>query len=164
MAPASVISGRAVDAKSGAPIENACPGAYHGRSGGYVRGAVAQCSGPDGVWKLKGLDAGDYALYVDAYSEPRLYAQTWAFKADSRETATLITVRPTETKAVRDVQMMPGGSVSGVITGPGGHPVAGAWVRLDHGYPGRVGPGEGPHTAQTGEDGRYTIHGVPPRL
>lgn len=162
LASASAMTGRAVDAKTGSPIEGACPQAYFGRDGGYVRGAVPVCSGPDGRWSLKGLAAGEYALAVDAYSEPRVYATTWAFKATSQATATLISVPAASTKAIRDVQMMPGGSVSGVITGPTGEPVSGAWVRLDHGYPGRVGPGEGPHTAQTDEDGRYTIQGVPP--
>jgi len=162
LAVASVITGRAVDAKSGAPIQDACPHAYVGHAGAYVRGAVSECTGSDGKWKLKGLRAGSYALSFDAYSEPRTYATTWAFKATSQESATLVAVGSATTKAVRDVQMMPGGSVSGVITGPTGEPVPGAWVRLDLGYPGRIGPGEGPHTAQTDESGRYTIHGVPP--
>lgn len=162
LAVGSVISGRAVDAKSGAPIQDACPNAYVGHAGAYVHGAVSECSGSDGQWKLKGLRAGSYALSFDAYSEPRTYATTWAFKATSQKAATLIAVGSATTKTVRNVQMMPGGSVTGVITGPTGEPVAGAWVRLDFGYPGRIGPGEGPHTAQTDENGRYTIHGVPP--
>lgn len=162
LAVASVIVGGAVDAKTGAPIENACPSAYVGRSGGYVHGAVAECSGADGRWKLKGLRAGTYALSVDVHSESRVYATTWAFKATSQETATLIPVGAAATKSVRDVQMMPGGTVTGVITGPTGEPVPDAWVVLDQGYPGRAGPGEGRYTAQTDENGRYTIAGVPP--
>ena len=162
LAVASVIVGAAVDAKTGAPIENACPSAYLGRSGGYVHGAVPECSGADGRWKLKGLRAGSYALSVDVHSEPRVYATTWAFKAASQETATLISVGAASTQAVRNVQMMPGGTVTGVITGPTGEPVPDAWVVLDQGYPGRAGPGEGRYTAQTDLDGRYTIAGVPP--
>jgi hypothetical protein len=152
LATASVISGRAVDAKSGAPIENACPNVYAGHAGDYIQGAVSQCSGPDGRWKVKGLGAGSYALSVDVNGEPNLYTTTWAFKASTQETATLISVGAGATKVVRDIQLMPGGQVSGIITGPTGEPVAEAWVVLDQGYPGRAGPGEGRYKAQTDEN------------
>ncbi|WP_106297860.1 carboxypeptidase-like regulatory domain-containing protein [Knoellia remsis] len=162
LATASTITGRAVDAKTGAPIADACPSAYAGRSGGYVRGQVSDCSGADGRWAVKGLASGEYTVAVDADGEPRVYSRTWAYKATSQATAALITVPAASTKAIRDVQMLPGGTVTGVITGPTGQPVADAWVRIDGGYPGRVGPGEGPYTAQTDANGRYTIQGVPP--
>lgn len=162
LAPGSVITGRAVDAKTGAPIADACPQVHLGHSGAYVRDGVRECSGSDGRWSIRGLPAGEFAVAVDAYSEPRVYATTWAFKADSQATATLIPVSAGYTETVRDIQMVPGGSVTGLITGPTGEPVAEAWVRLDFGHPGRIGPGEGPHTSQTDENGRYTIHGVPP--
>lgn len=161
LAKASVITGRTVDAKSGAPIAEACPHAYLGHDGDFLAGQVAECSGSDGRWSVKGLPAGDYAVSLTANGEPRTYAQAWAFKADSQATATLISVSAGSTKAVRDVQLMPGGTFSGVVTGPTGEPVADAYVSIDSGYSGRAGGPGGPIYTQTDELGRYTLHGVP---
>lgn len=161
LATAAVITGLAVDAKSGAPIADACPNAYLGHAGGYVQGSVSECSGADGRWTVRGLPAGEFAISVDVHTDPGMYTQTWAYKATSQATADLISVTAGATKSVRAVHVAVGGTVSGVVTGPDGQPVADAWVRVGGGFPGRAGPGEGRWTARTDEQGRYTVYGVP---
>jgi hypothetical protein len=161
LARAAVITGLAVDAKTGAPIEGACPNAFLGHSGGYVLGSVPECSGPDGRWTVRGLPTGQFAISIDAYGQPQTYTETWAFKATSQATADLISVTAGATKSVRAVHVAVGGTVAGVITGPDGHPVADAWVNVGGGFPGRAGPGEGRWSAKTDEQGRYTVNGVP---
>jgi hypothetical protein len=76
LATGSVVTGRAVDAKTGAPITGACASAYEGHAGGYVRGQAAGCSGADGRWTVRGLPAAQLALDVGAHSQPALYADT----------------------------------------------------------------------------------------
>ncbi|MDU0315061.1 carboxypeptidase regulatory-like domain-containing protein [Phycicoccus sp. M110.8] len=162
LATGATLTGLAVDAKTGAVLSDVCPNAYLGRTGGWVRGSVSGCSGADGRWTVRGLPAGSVTLAVQQVTQESAYSLTWAFKATSQATADLITVKAGATTSVRNVQMMPGGTVSGTITGPDGQPVADAWVNVGAGFPGRAGPGEGRWSAKTGSDGRYTVHGVPP--
>jgi hypothetical protein len=162
LATGATLTGLAVDAKTGALLSDVCPNAYSGHGGGWVRGSVSDCSGADGRWTVRGLPAGDVALAVQQVTQNSAYSLTWAFKATSQATADLITVKAATTRSVRNVQLMPGGTVSGVITGPDGRPVADAWVNVGGGFPGRAGPGEGRWSAKTDALGRYTVHGVPP--
>lgn len=161
IAKGAVITGLAVDAKSGAAIPEACPGAYAGHAGRYAEFSVPVCSGADGRWTIKGLAAGDFAVVLSVYTQPRTYSDTWAFKATSQASADLITVGAGQTKKVRNVQLKPGGRISGRITDYQGQPVEGAYVSIDGGYSGRAGGPNGPTYAQTDADGRYTIYGVP---
>lgn len=161
LAPAATITGLAVDGKLGTPIEGACPSAYLGNAGGYARGQVTECSGPDGRWTVRGLAVGDYALHLGTGWQTAYMAGTWAFKADSQATADLVNVGVGEVKTVRNVKLAPGGTLTGRVTDQFGNPVADAYVDLDGGFPGRAGPGEGQYVAHTDEDGRYTVLGVP---
>jgi protocatechuate 3,4-dioxygenase beta subunit len=161
IAKGAVITGLAVDAKSGAPIADACPGAYAGHAGGSDRFSLPVCSGADGRWTIRGLPAGDFAVVLSVNSQPRTYSDTWAFKATSQATADLIAVRTGQVTKVRNVQLKPGGRIAGRITDYQGQPVEGAYVSIDSGYSGRAGGPSGPAYAQTDADGRYTIYGVP---
>lgn len=161
LATGAVITGLAVDAKTDEPVADACPSAYVGNAGEWVRWQVTECSGSDGRFTVRGLQAGSFALHLGT-GWHATHASTWAFKADSQVTADLITVSTGEEKAIRNVKLDPSGTVSGRVTDQYGQPVAGAWVNLDGFYPGRAGPGEGQNTARTDADGRYTIFGVPP--
>ncbi|HEU0042602.1 MAG TPA: carboxypeptidase-like regulatory domain-containing protein, partial [Jiangellaceae bacterium] len=89
------------------------------------------------------------------------YAPTWAFKADSQAEADLVAVKAGESTKVRNVQLAPGGTVTGVITDQFGQPVEGAWVDIEGNFPGRAGPGEGRYSGQTDANGRYVVNGVP---
>jgi hypothetical protein len=161
LATGATMTGQAVDAKTGAVLGDVCPQAFVGHGGGYVRGAVPTCSGPDGQWAIKGLPSGSYALLFQQVVQDSAYSLTWAFKATSQATADLVSVVTGQTQKVRNVQLKPGGTISGRVTDYRGQPVVGAWVSPDSGYSGRAGGPVVPPYAQTDEDGRYTIHGVP---
>ena len=161
LATGAVITGRAVDAKTGAPLADVCPNAYLGHAGGWARGSVSECSGPDGTWRVKGLPAGSFAINVQQVVPDSEYSSTWAFKATTQATADLVTVGAGQAKKVRNVQLKPGGRITGRITDYHGQPVEGAYVSIDSGYTGRAGGPTAPPYAQTDADGRYTIHGVP---
>lgn len=161
LAKAASITGLAVDAKTGMPIDGACPALYLGHDGDYASGQVATCSEADGRWTVRGLGRGAYALHLNTNGGTSYMAGTWAFKADSQATADLISVQPGEDKTVRNVKLAPGGVLSGRITDQFGNPVKGAWVNAEGNFPGRAGPGEGPYTGYTDSDGRYTIIGLP---
>lgn len=161
LALGATITGLAVDAKLGTPIEGACPSAYLGNHGSYTRGQLSECSGTDGRWTVRGLPAGDHAINLATGWHSDHMAGTWAFRADSQATADLVTTTAGATTRIRNVKLVPGGRISGRITDPTGAPVAGAWVDADGTFPGRAGPGEGMYVAQTDEDGRYTIVGLP---
>lgn len=161
LATGATISGKVVDAKTGAALAEVCPHAFAGRTGGVVRGEVPTCSGTDGQWAVKGLPQGTYALLFQQVTQDSPYSPSWAFKATSQATADLVAVRAGQVAKVRNVQLKPGGTITGRITDYRGLPVVGAWVSPDSGYSGRAGGPVVPPYAQTDEDGRYTIHGVP---
>lgn len=160
LALGATITGLAVDAKLGTPIENVCPAPYSDHWGPYAKWTTIECTGADGRWTVRGLPAGSFAIEVggDASSD---YVPAWTFKADSQATAELVPVSAGETKSVRAVRLAPGGTLTGVITDPSGDPVVGAFVDASGNFPGRAGPGEGRHVAQTDSSGHYAIKGLP---
>ncbi|MFC8501145.1 carboxypeptidase regulatory-like domain-containing protein [Pedococcus sp. NPDC057267] len=160
LAPGAQVTGTVVDSVTGRPVANVCPFAYLGNAGAADPWSTKECSNDRGVWTLRGLPAGSYAVRLDG-GPGSPYAGTWAFKAATQASADLITVDTGQVKAVRPVKVSTGGTVSGVVTDPAGQPVEGAWVSIDDGWPGRAGPGEGRYTAQTDAQGRYTITGAP---
>lgn len=162
LAAAAVITGLAVDARTGEPVENVCPAAFVGHAGDFADGQVTiNCSDAEGRWQLGGLEAGSYALRLDPSWEDGRHVSTWAFKATSQASADLISVGDGQRKSIRGVKLGLGGTVSGRITDPAGQPVAGAWVSLEGRLPGRAGPGEGRYVGYTDENGEYVVNGVP---
>lgn len=157
----ATLTGRVVDSKTGQPVASVCPSAYDGNAGPSLRWTVPVCSDETGAWQLKGVPAAEVALNFGQSEYPAVYADAWAYKATSQATAALVTVAAGTTTPIRDVKMVPGGTVTGRVTDQFGTPVAGAWVNVEGNYSGRAGPGEGRWTAQTDADGRYTVHGVP---
>ena len=156
----ATVTGLAVDAKLGTPVANMCPAPYDGNWGANVRWTTIECTGADGRWTVRGLPAGSFAFEVggDRHSD---YVPTWTFKATSQATAELTSVKAGETKSIRETRLMPGGTLTGVITDPFGKPVVGAFVDAQGIFPGRAGPGEGRYVAQTDGEGRYRIGGLP---
>ncbi|WP_207556138.1 MSCRAMM family protein [Intrasporangium flavum] len=155
LAPAATITGLAVDAKLGTPLEGACPEAYVGHAGARVEGQVATCSDASGRWSIRGLPAGSYALHLGMGYGPYPSGDVWAFKATSQATADLVTVGAGATKAIRNVKIDPPVTISGRITDPFGNPVAGATVNPRGDLMDRS--GECFDCATTDADGRYTV-------
>lgn len=161
LARGATISGVAVDGKTDAPIDGACPAPYVGHEGRYAQGAITQCSQADGRWSVSGLPAGAYALHLATGQATPYMAGTWTFKADSQATADLVDVSAGQDLVIRNVKLAPGGVLTGRILNESGAPVHGAWVDAMGRFPGRAGPGEGLYTAQTDGHGYYTITGLP---
>jgi hypothetical protein len=155
LSPGATITGLAVDAKLGTPLEGACPEAYVGHAGGRVEGQVWTCSDTSGRWSISGLPAGSYAVHLGMGQGPYPSGDVWAFKATSQATADLITVGTGATKAIRSVKIDPPVTISGRITDPFGNPVVGATVNPRGQLPDRS--GECFDCARTDEDGRYTL-------
>lgn len=150
------LSGRAVDASTGMPLPFACADAYFGRTGRFVR-AVSTCSDASGRWSIKGLPAGTFTIGVYG---PGSMQPTWAYGAASQAQAHLFPLARGAKRSIGAVRIAALGRVTGVVTDPTGDPVANAWVNLDGRFPGRAGAGEGPLSAHTDAEGRYTVANV----
>ncbi|GAA1978807.1 hypothetical protein GCM10009817_19150 [Terrabacter lapilli] len=155
LAPGSAITGLAIDAKLGTPLEGACPDAYAGHAGARVDGQVASCSDASGRWSIRGLPAGSYAVHLGMGQGPYPSGDVWAFKAHTQASADLVTVQAGATKAIRNVKIDPPVTISGRITDPFGNPVAGATVNPRGLLPDRS--GDCFDCVQTDADGRYTL-------
>lgn len=162
LAPAGFIIGRAVDAKTGTAIAGACPAAYAGRAGDRLWEAVVTCSAEDGTWRIAGLAADDYTVYVGLGGGPYASAGMWANNAKSQDKATLFSVTAGTTVTTHDVKIGAPGSLSGRITDATGAPVEGAVVNPRGDLPDRS--GECFDCATTDADGRYTITGLAPGM
>jgi protocatechuate 3,4-dioxygenase beta subunit len=160
LAPAGIITGRAIDAKTGAAIAGACPSAYDGRAGSRLWEATVTCSSADGTWRIGGLAADDYTVYVGLGGGPYASAGTWANNAKSQDKATLFGVAAGQTVTTHDVKIGGPGSLGGRITDASGNPVKGALVNPRGDLPDRS--GECFNCAVTDADGRYLITGLAP--
>ncbi|WP_323095482.1 carboxypeptidase-like regulatory domain-containing protein [Intrasporangium sp. YIM S08009] len=155
LAPAATITGLAIDAKLGTPLQGACPDAYVGHAGARVEGQVGTCSDASGRWTIAGLPAGSYAVHLGMGYGPYPSGDVWAFKADTQAQADLVTVKAGTTKTIRNVKIDPPVTISGRITDPFGKPVAGATVNPRGDLMDRS--GECFDCATTDQDGRYTV-------
>ena len=163
LAVAASISGVAVDKVTGAPVADICPFAHNGSTGPQNPWATYDCSDSSGRWVVRGLPAGDLQ------PQPGRRARVPPMPARGPSTPPPRPRQPCSrwprprTVAVRPVKVSHGGTVAGRVTDPNGDPVAGAWVNIDSGYPGRAGPGEGRYTTQTDSQGRYSHQRGPAR-
>ena len=155
LAPGATITGLAVDAKLGTPLQGACPDAYVGHAGAQVEGQVATCSDASGRWSIAGLPAGSYAVHLGMGNGPYPSGDVWAFKAHTQAAADLVAVKAGATKAIRNVKIDPPVTISGRITDPFGNPVEGATVNPRGQLMDRS--GECFDCATTDKDGRYTV-------
>lgn len=155
-----VITGKAVTERKPKGLADVCPQAYAGRTGGPLWGAGSECSGADGVYRLTALPPGPTAVLLEPAWRSGVSPE-WYLDANSQATATLATVALGSSTTLKPNKFTPGGTVTGVVTGPDGAPIEGAWVNLDGFYPGRAGPGEGQYTVETDAQGRYTLPAAP---
>ena len=145
----TVIRGRVVDAASGQPVAGASVTVA-------LDGTVTKATtGADGRYEVHGLQAGDYRMYVEASG----YALTQYGQRYFLEGGQIIEVRSGQTVSGVDVELQPGGIVSGRIvdessngvfgieivllrdSGPlnGGRPIGRGWAQTDAAGAFRVG-------------------------
>lgn len=154
LAPGGQLDGRAVDAVTGAPLANVCPDARLGRTSTTYLRTVDRCSNASGHWSVKGLPAG--GLTVGLFL-PGARSATWAYDAVTRQDASLFSLARGGHRWIGNVRVAALGTITGLVTSEDGALVTNAWVNLEGRFPGRAGPGEGPLSAHTDEQGRYTV-------
>lgn len=151
---AGQVSGVAVDARTGAPLQGLCPNAYSGRTTTLVGRIV--CSDATGRWSVRGITPGQVTVLVPGDTT---HVDRWVPGVDTQAEAKLLTVVARRTLDVGTVKLPHGAVLSGRITDTRGRPVEGAWVVVGRFNP-DAGAGEGRWTARTGADGRYSIPNV----
>jgi hypothetical protein len=147
------VRGRVVDARTGEGIPGAVLSAHAGSEATESVGAPALSVGPDGAFTLADLPPVPVAVRIDApmggdhlsqWFDTVGYPQVATRLDGARHTRGLV------------VGLERGGSIRGTVRDDAGQPVAGASVALI-GCRGRC-----PMVAQTAQDGRYHLRGVPP--
>ncbi|WP_088290579.1 carboxypeptidase-like regulatory domain-containing protein [Kineosporia sp. A_224] len=155
LAPAGSLSGRAVDARSGAPLGGLSVDVFAGPVGetSPVASGVTEA---DGTWTVAGIDPGAYTVLVGGDDT---HLDQWHPGVDTQAAARTVTVVAGSTLDVGATRVPQGAVLTGRITDRRGRPVTGAWVVVG-GFSARLGAGEGRWTAHTGADGRYRIANI----
>jgi protocatechuate 3,4-dioxygenase beta subunit len=116
-------------------------------------------TGPDGAYVLSGLPAGSYKVsYRAGVTNSALATQWWQGKWQ-QSVADSISVTSGQAVTGKNIVMVAGATLSGIIRGAGGAPISGATVSLDQRsplFPNQVG------YVTTSANGSYTITGLSP--
>jgi uncharacterized surface anchored protein len=140
------ISGIVTDAH-GNPIQGAWVEAYSDNGNGWGNAET----GPDGSYKIGGLDTGEYRVEVWAGG----YIHEYFDDTRDWENAFIVPVVEGYDTPNIDFNLTKGGSISGMVRDSQGNPIEGAWVSTDP-YEDGVSWGE----AWTRADGSYEIDGL----
>jgi hypothetical protein len=160
LAPMAKIEMNVVDAKTKAPVQDACVYAKTGI--GSFGEFIHDCTGPDGRLSMTGLTTGAYNLYV----QPRdsVHGAQWVGPnggTGSRLLAKTVNTTAGQTVTVSPILLDGAGSISGTVVDKATNaPAAGvcAFPRAGYAYDGN--PIERPNC--TKQDGKYTISGLGP--
>jgi protocatechuate 3,4-dioxygenase beta subunit len=156
----AVLTGRVVDAASGAGIADVCPTAHAARSWDWLPGQAVTCTGEDGTYRLGGLAASPMSMLLTPGWQSGL-SQTWYLGASDPATSTVLKPKVGRVTTLQDTRLARAGSVSGRVTDGLGDPVAGVYVNLDGRHGGRSGGCESQVCGQTDENGNYTVQAPP---
>jgi hypothetical protein len=160
LAPMAKLAVSVVDAKTKAPVQDACVYAKTGI--GSFGEVVHDCTGPDGRLSMTGLTTGAYNLYV----QPRdaVHGAQWVGPnggTGSRLLAKTVNTTAGQTVTVSPILLDGAGSISGTVVDKATNaPAAGvcAFPRAGYAYDGN--PIDRPNC--TKQDGKYTISGLGP--
>ncbi|MDZ7338423.1 MAG: carboxypeptidase regulatory-like domain-containing protein [candidate division KSB1 bacterium] len=149
----SAITGRVLDAVTGAPIALAHVCAHSAGTSGRGTSEARVLTDSSGCYTL-GVSPGTY--YVEARAQD--YAAEWFDGVTERRLATPVLVVSEQHTSGIDFHLSRLGAISGLVTDQGsGAPIAGAVVTA---Y--REGPGAEPSPVRTDEHGMYLISGLQP--
>ena len=147
------IAGTVTDALSHEPIEDVHVCTYTGHASYYGHCAY---SGEEGQYVIGGLPAGEYEVRFDPPHESSDLPQYYDGK-ESLEEADSVSVSVGETTSAIDAALEAGGQIAGTITDASTHePIEGAEACTYTEHASYYG-----HCAYTGEEGHYTIKGLP---
>lgn len=156
----STVTGRVVDATTGAGVAHMCPTAFYGRTSERVLVAQDSCSDNGGYYSIQGMPSTNFT--VSLRPQPRTpYSTVWAGGALDQSKATQFKAVAPQLLRLGTTRLTTPGAISGVVKDFRGQPVAGAWVDLSGRMVGRMGHGDAPYEGQTDDQGRYTIYAPP---
>jgi Carboxypeptidase regulatory-like domain len=167
--PGATITGRVTDA-AGHGLSGICVAATAQSDAALGTLPEPSPQSRHGRYTLSNLAPGQYLISFGCGSSRR-YGDQWFPSAPTPGDADLVSAPAGKTSGINAV-LQPGGSISGVVTGKGGHPLAGVCVLALNtkgalppvrglvGLVGLVGPDEGGQLAVTGRHGTYRILGL----
>ncbi len=155
LAPGGEISGTVTNSDQN-NVAMACVTAYP--AGDPFQQPFSSSTDVNGAYTIRGMPTGDYKVsFGNCGSGP--YTTEWWNDKPSRDTADPVTVTAGQTAVNTDAELARGGTMTGLITAPGGAPIQGACVNISSAQ----GPGGSFFSAgPTGPDGTYTIQGITP--
>jgi len=159
MAQGASISGKVVNADTGAALSGICVTANFNSSfgGPFVQGTFTQTSAT-GTYLLKNLISGGYTVtFDDCQGQAGSWVQQWWESAASQSTASPMNVTAPATASNIDAALVPGGSISGTVTG-NSSPLQGICVVVDSG---QTNFAQSQLSASTNSSGKYTLRGLP---
>ena len=156
--PGATVTGRAVLGAERTAVAEACAYAVDALTDDPIEGQDgATCSGPDGVFEIRGLPAVPVKVHVSTPDG----ARAWAPKAATQEKAKAYRTEAGSTTRLGDVRLKETGVVQGTVTDAvTGEPLADMTVELN-GYAPRAGGTVSEFATVTDAEGRYSIAGVP---
>jgi hypothetical protein len=137
---------------AGRPIEGVAVRAE--RVGGtvpFVAGPRFTVTGPDGTYRFDGLPIADQ--WVQFTPTGAALAPQFYDAQPSRLTANRVAVSAGATNSGVDAALTPSGAIAGVVLGPGGAVMPGAFLQISI-------DGNDTRFAQTGADGSFTVDGL----
>lgn len=162
MYPGGSIAGT-VAAQGGGPVGGVCVYAFAPGTNlvGKAQPTSAALTASDGAYTLPFLSPGNYLVEFDMNGylcggNTYYYASQWYDSQPSLSSANLVSVTAGATHGSVDATFVPGGSISGTVTGPGGGPLRGVCVRVF------TTGGDLRGNTSTSYDGSYTIAGLLP--
>ncbi len=153
LSQAGAISGTVTNA-AGKPLSQVCVLAAPAGQGGIPEVTDSGLTGKNGAYVIHGLLAGRYLVqYLDC-RQGQEYASQWYKNRHTVGSATLVQVRAGQTSKGVSAALAAGGSLTGIVTGPSGRPLANACAFASDSA--ALAQGE----AFTSSSGRYKITGL----
>jgi RNA polymerase sigma factor (sigma-70 family) len=160
----ATISGRVYVEETNEPIEGILVTIPHTRTNAPIREAV---TGPDGVYTLRGLPSGKFAVQCDP---PENVVRHFHYSDQGPPGPVQeIEIAPEEQREGIDFSFQGGVAVSGRVTDPDGIPIPGASLRAENSQQRQdeaLRPGKGlplqTSTVVTDQNGDYTLRGFAP--